>query len=178
MAQNPGKIFEQDLISSIDKEMFFVHRLKDSAQSFNRSATFAWNNPCDFFIYSSFNNILFPIEAKSTKSKSFTYDNPYGTEKESKMVKRHQILSLKDFAKYNGVFPMFLFNFRELGESKEQYTYAQHIDDFMRMIEGIDKKSFNMMDVVLYGGKRISGEKKRTRYKWQLEEFLNSQSIK
>lgn len=177
MAQNPGKVFEQDLASSIDKEKFLVHRLKDSAQSFNKNAAFAWNNPCDFFVYSTVNNMLFPIEAKSTKYKSFTYDNPYGTEKESKMVKRHQILSLKDFAKYNGVFPMFLFNFRELGENKEQYTYAQHIYDFMRMIEEINKKSFNMMDVVLYGGKRISGVKKRTRYKWQLEEFFNSQSI-
>lgn len=177
MAQNPGKVFEQDFVSSIDKDKFLIHRLKDSAQSFNKGAKFAWDNPCDFFIYSPANNMLFPIEAKSTKYKSFTYDDPHNTEKESKMVKRHQILSLKDFAKYDGVFPMFLFNFREIGEDKEQYTYAQHIDDFMRMIEGIDKKSFNIIDVVMHGGVRIQGVKKRTRYKWQLEEFFNSQSI-
>lgn len=177
MAQNPGKIFEQDIVSSIDKEKFLVHRLKDSAQSFNRNAAFAWNNPCDFFVYSTANNMLFPIEAKSTKYKSFTYDDPYGMEKESKMVKRHQILSLKDFSKYNGVFPMFLFNFREIGDNKEQYTYAQHIDDFMRMIDEIDKNSFNIIDVIKCGGVRVHGVKKRTRYKWQIEEFFNSQSV-
>lgn len=176
MAQNPGKIFEQDIVSSIDNEKFLVHRLKDSAQSFNKGAKFAWDNPCDFFVYSTMNNMLFPIEAKSTKYKSFTYDDLYST-KESKMVKRHQILSLKDFAKYDGVFPMFLFNFREIGDSKEQYTYAQHINDFMRMIKGIDKKSFNIIDIVKHGGIRIHGAKKRTRYKWQLEEFFNSQSV-
>lgn len=178
MAKAVGKIFEEDLVSSIDKERFLVHRLKDSAQSFNKSALFAWDNPCDFFVYSPTNNILFPIEAKSTKSKSFTFDDPNGTEKESKMVKRHQILSLRDFARYRGVFPMFLFNFRELGENKEQCTYAQHIDDFMRMIDEIDKKSFNVIDIIMHGGIKIDGTKKRTRYRWELERFFDSQSMK
>ena len=178
MAKAVGKIFEEDVVSSIDKERFLVHRLKDSAQSFNKSALFAWDNPCDFFVYSPTNNILFPIEAKSTKSKSFTFDDPHGTEKESKMVKRHQILSLSDFARYRGAFPMFLFNFRELGENKEQRTYAQHIDDFMRMIDEIDKKSFNIIDVIMHGGVKIEGTKKRTRYRWELERFFGSQSMK
>ena len=178
MAKAVGKIFEEDLVSSIDKKRFLVHRLKDSAQSFNKSALFAWDNPCDFFVYSPTNNILFPIEAKSTKSKSFTFDDPNGTEKESKMVKRHQILSLRDFARYRGVFPMFLFNFRELGENNEQRTYAQHINDFMRMIDEIDKKSFNMIDIIMHGGIKIDGTKKRTRYRWELERFFDSQSMK
>ncbi len=177
MAKNPGKIFEEDVTKSIDNEKFFVHRLKDSAQAYNnsRATSFTWDNPCDLFVFNPISKTLFTIEEKTTKYGSFTFDDPYGDGKESKMVKRHQILSLKDFAKYRGVYPMFLFNFREVGEDKVQLTYAQHINDFMNMLDNINgKKSFNLMDVVKNGGIKINGFKKRTRYTWDMEKFFNS----
>lgn len=175
-----GKVFEQDVANSISKDRFFVHRLKDTAQSYNNSGltSFAWSNPCDLFVYNPNNNILFTIEEKTTKYNSFTFDNPCSTEKESKMIKRHQILSLQEFAKYNGVFPMFLFNFREVGDDKVQVTYAQHINDFMKMIKNINgKKSFNLVDLIKNNAIRIEGQKKRTRYFWCIEDFFNSKTI-
>ena len=176
---NSGKIFEQDVDSSINKDVFFVHRLKDSAQSYNNSGatSFTWNNPCDIFVYNPNNNILFAIEEKTTKYNSFTFDNPYTNEKESKMIKRHQILSLQDFSKYKGLFPMFLFNFRDVGDDKIQITYAQHINNFIKMINNINgKKSFNLIDLIDNNAIRIKGRKKITRYEWYIEDFFNLQT--
>ncbi len=50
--KNPGKRFEQDFYNSIDRGRCFIHRLKDTAQSYNNSGgtKFTWNNPCDFFL--------------------------------------------------------------------------------------------------------------------------------
>ena len=49
------------------------------------------------------------------------------------------------------------------------------INKFQKMCESINKKSFNIMDLVLYGAKKIDGSKKRTRWYWDLEEFFESQ---
>lgn len=174
MAVNPGKKFEEDFKNSISEEDFLVHRLKDSAQAYNNSSktSFTWNNPCDFLVYSPTSKNLFALELKTTKYKSFTYDNPYSEEKESKMVKRHQIKSLKKWSKYDGVYPAFVFNFRS---EKGDRTYVQHINDFMKMLCNINgKKSFNELDIIANNGIRIVGEKKRTRYRWDFESFFDS----
>lgn len=174
MAKNPGKIFEEDFKSSISDEDFLVHRLKDSAQAYNNSSktSFTWNNPCDFLVYSPASKNLFALELKTTKYKSFTYDDPYSEEKESKMVKRHQIKSLKKWSKYDGVYPAFVFNFRS---EKGDRTYVQHINDFMKMLVSINgKKSFNEFDIINNNGIKIDGEKKRTRYRWDFESFFDS----
>lgn len=176
-SKNSGKVFEEDVSKSIDRDKFFVHRLKDSAQAYKRSkgVSFCWDNPCDLFVFNPLTKTLFAIEEKTTKYKSFTFDDPDGDDKESKMVKRHQILSLTDFSRYRGVYPMFLFNFRDIGDDKIQMTYAQHIDDFRKMLDNIgNKKSFNILDVVKNGGIKIDGIKKRTRYTWDMDRFFNS----
>ena len=68
---NEGKIFEEDFASSINKETIFLHRLKDTAQSYNQSkdTKYTWNNPCDYFLFNG--EIFFCFELKSTKSKKY-----------------------------------------------------------------------------------------------------------
>lgn len=170
--KNSGKRFEEDFCNSVDKNKLFVYRLKDSAQSYNNSkgTKFTWDNPCDFFIYNCKSQFLYAIECKSTKFKTMNFQfnkNDSG----SKMIKYHQIKSLSDFSVYKGMIPCFILNFRDEEHGTER-TYCIDIKNFNKMIKEINKKSFNEMDLILYGAIKIEGKKKRTRYYWDIEKLF------
>lgn len=171
--KNSGKVFEECFRKSVP-DFCLVHRLKDSAQSFNQSnlTKFAWDNPCDFFIFDSINCILYCLELKSTKYKSMSFEKIEDKNSQKKMIHAHQIKSLMKFGGYDNVFSGFVFNFRDEKNQMER-TYIQNINDFMRMCRNINKQSFNEMDLILYKAKKINGTKKRVNYKWNLEECFN-----
>lgn len=174
--ENVGKRFEEDFSKSIPSD-YYVHRLRDSAQSYNKNkkTKFCWRNECDFFIYRY--PLLFAIECKTTKSKSMSVQLTDDKD-ENKIIKYHQIESLKKISKHDGMIPGFFLNFRHF-EGEENYfetTYFQHINDFLYMMNKINKKSFNEIDLLTIGKAiKINGHKKRTRWSWDIEEFLKSQ---
>jgi len=170
--KNVGKIFEEDFKKSFDETKYMVHRLKDTAQSYNKSkdTSFTWDNPCDFFIYSSNSKTLYAIENKSTKYKSMTFDREY-VKDSTKMIKYHQIDSLTTLSEYNGIIAGLVLNFRD-EDDNTQRTYFQDIRDFRKMINDIDKKSFNEIDLILHNGKKIEGQKKRVRYRWSFDNVM------
>ena len=51
-----------------------------------------------------------------------------------------------------------------------------NIKDFNRYRKNSNKCSLNIMDVSLNGGIKINGDKLRVNYRWNLDEFLESQS--
>lgn len=175
--KNSGKRFEEDFFNSVDKDKYFIYRLKDSAQSYNNSkeTKFTWNNPCDFFIYNCKSHILYAIECKSTKFKSMNFQLD---EKDinSKMIKYHQIKSLTDFSMYDGIIPCFLLNFRDEEHNMER-TYFIHIKNYNNMIKTIKKKSFNEIDLILYGAVKIEGKKKRIRYYWNMDKLFSEAEV-
>ena len=71
-------------------------------------------------------------------------------------------------------FILIMFNFRL--DSGEQLLYFMNIKDFNKFRKSTDKKSINIIDVSLNGGIKINGEKLRVNYRWNLDEFLKSQS--
>ena len=173
MAQNVGKIFEIDWRSSIPSYCF-VQRLYDPPQAFiQRSDTrFSHKNPCDYIIFSGKHRILFPMELKSTKYKSFSVqlaedDDP------NKMIKYHQIKGLTDMARCANVEPAFVFNFRN-EEAGTQVTYWQAISNFNEMMKQVNKKSFNEVDLLVYGAINVTGQIKRTHYTWNVDGLLNT----
>ena len=91
-----------------------------------------------------------------------------------KMIHKHQTISLLKFSEYEGVVAGFLFNFRHFEDSDKynENTYFMEVNDFQNMCDKIDKKSFNEIDAILNGAIKISGSKKRTRYKWDLESLF------
>ena len=91
------------------------------------------------------------------------------------MIHKNQILSLIEIGKYDNTISGFFFNFRDEEHNMER-TYFQNIDMFMKMYRNIGKWSFNDIDLLLYGGIKIDGEKKRVNYRWDLDGFLISQS--
>lgn len=170
---NYGKRFEEDFSSSIP-DYCYVHRLKDSAQSYNDSEdiSFSWDNECDFFIWDSNAHIFYAIECKSTKYKSMSVQSDKN--EKGKMVKLHQIESLEKISKYDGTISGLILNFRD-EDNDNQRTYFIEINSFINMMKLIDKKSFNEIDLLTVGkAKKIQGSKKRTRWSWNFSEFFES----
>ena len=175
---NSGKRFESNFKNSVPNYCY-CHRLKDSSQSFVDSelSDFSWQNPCDFYLYDTKNRIFYASELKSSKQKYITFENIDEESPKPKMIHKNQILSLIEIGKYNNVIAGFFFNFRDEEHGLER-TYFQSIDMFMKMYKNIGKWSFNEIDLLLYGGIKIKGEKLRVNYRWDLDEFLESQSKK
>ncbi len=170
--KNSGKIFEDDLKKSFP-DYCLVHRLRDTAQSYKKKkkTSFTWNNECDFFCFDTENCIFYCLELKSTKFKTMNWQlNENDTS--SKMIKYHQIESLIKFSKYKNVLSFFVFNFRD-EDSGNQRTYFQNVEDFNRMINKIRRKSFDEIHLIQYGAIVVKGEKKRTRYFWNIKELLD-----
>lgn len=170
--KNAGKQFEDNFKKSIPKYCM-IHRLKDTAQSYNNSkeTKFTWNNPCDFFCFDSKSHILYAFELKTTKYKSMSYETE-NDKKSTKMIKYHQIKSLKKLSQYDGITAGFILNFRDEKSGVER-TYFQNITDFSSMCQKINKVSFNEIDLIMNGNAiKISGIKKRVNYQWNLDEFL------
>lgn len=175
-AMNSGKQFEKDFSSSIPSYCY-IHRLRDSAQSYNNSKNtkFAWDNECDFFIWDSNHHLFYAIECKTTKYKSMSVQLDEN-DKSNKMIKCHQIESLTKISKYEGAIAGFFLNFRDEKNNTER-TYFMNIIDFNKMMKEINKVSFNEMDIILNHGIKILGRKKRIYFTWDLDSFLQSQCV-
>lgn len=61
-----------------------------------------------------------------------------------------------------------IFNFRH----KDNRTFFVMIDDFIDYTSTLSKKSINMDDVLQMNPVEIECEKKRTRYKYNIEKFI------
>ena len=177
MTKNEGKNFESVLKSSATSYLKIV-RIPDPPQSFiQRSDTkFSKKNPYDYEAYDSLHRISYSLELKSTSQKYLTYHTNKEDEKEGKsaMIQWHQIEGLTKASEYDNCIAGFMFNFRL--DNGEQLLYFMNIKDFNRFRINTSKKSLNIMDIVLNNGIKINGEKLRKNYRWNLDEFLKSQS--
>lgn len=177
MAKGVGKIFEEDIKKSIDEDRCLLIRLNDQPQSFEKTARFSLKNPCDFLLFDSLTKLFVPVELKSTKYRSMGFEDIKEENPKSALIHKHQIEGLLKFSKYNGVKSGFLLNFRT-DEVGIQRTYFIKIQDFINMCEKINKKSFNEIDLLTIGNAiKLNGDKKRTRYKWCINELLDELSL-
>lgn len=174
MSKNVGKQFEKDFSSSVPSYCY-IHRLRDSAQSYNNSKNtkFAWDNECDFFIWDSKHRLFYAVECKSTKYKSMSVQLDK-EDKSNKMIKHHQIESLTKISKFDGAIAGFFLNFRDEKNETER-TYFMNIIDFNNMMKNVNKVSFNEIDIILNHGIKINGKRKRIYFSWDLDVFLESQ---
>lgn len=174
---NTGKIFEQDFKDSVPEKSLLI-RLPDPPQSFEkRSDTrFSHKNPCDYVIFDTVGKKLYCLELKTTKSKSMSFDDITMDKPQGKLIKKHQIESLLKFSKFDDVVAGFVCNFRDEKNDVER-TYFIDIKLFISMTNGLDKKSFNEMDLILNKAIRINGKKKITHYRWDVGELFNSMNM-
>ena len=177
MAQNEGKKFES-IFKSSSPIHFKITRIPDPPQSFTkRSDTrFSKKNPYDFECYDSLRRIQYSLELKTTAQKYLSYHTCKEDEEDGKgaNIQWHQIVGLTNASEYDNCLSGFMFNFRL--DNGEQLLYFMNIKDFNKFRQNTNKKSLNILDISLNGGVKINGEKLRKNYKWNLDEFLESQS--
>ncbi len=177
MSQNEGKKFES-IFKTSSPSYFKITRIPDPPQSFTKrdDTKFSKKNPYDFECYDSIHRVQYSLELKTTSQKYLTYHICEQDEKDGKSanIQWHQIAGLTKASKYDNCLSGFMFNFR-LGNG-EQLLYFMNIEDFNKYRQGTDKKSLNIIDVSLNGGIKINGEKLRKNYRWDLDEFLVTQS--
>lgn len=170
LTKNVGKIFEEDLKKSANEQGIFFYRIKDVNPMFLKPNTRVSKNDFDSFIYKKPN--LFPIEFKSTGSKSISFDD--------KIIKKHQIEALEEASKYDGLIAGFIFNFREY----DNFTVFVHIKDFLeikylseskisehRYKSKLNKSSIGL-DICKEVGIEIKNVKKSVRYRYYIGKLL------
>lgn len=168
---NEGKKFENCFKNSIPKDVMY-YRIPDPAESFSsikEGLRFTIKNPCDIFLYNPKTKTMYALELKSTKDTSLSFWKEEFEDKEKNqtfMIRKNQILGLQKFSKFD-IVSGFVINFR-----KTNHTYFFEINDFLNMIEGLNKKSFNEADVFKNNGIRIEQTLLRTNYKYDIEKFL------
>lgn len=170
---NSGKVFEDDFKSSTDKDRCLLLRLNDQPQSFAKTAKFSLKPPCDFILYDSKTKLLIPIELKTTKYKSMSYEDINEENPNNAMIHKHQLEKLLEFSKYDGVKSGLLLNFRT-EETNIQRAYYISIQNFLDMCQKINKKSVNEIDLLNVGNAlKVEGTKKRSRYLWDINSLLD-----
>ena len=173
MSKGVGKIFEEDFRSSIDKDRCLLIRLNDQPQSFAKTAKFSLKPYCDFILYDSLTKLFVPIELKTTKYRSMSYEDINEDKSNNAMIHKHQLEKLFEFSKYDGVKSGLLLNFRT-EETNVQRTYYISIQNFLDMCQKINKKSVNEIDLLSVGNAiKVNGAKKRSRYLWDINELLD-----
>lgn len=174
MAKNTGKNFES-IIKSDAPSYLKITRIPDPPQSFTqRSDTaFSRKNPYDFEVFDSLHRIQYCWELKSVAQKYMSYQISKDDNKNA-IIKWHQIEGLTKASEYDNCIAGFMLNFRL--DNGEQLLYFLDINDFNKFRNNTNKKSLNIMDVVLCGGIKINGKKLKVNYRWDLDEFLTTQS--
>lgn len=175
--KNFGKIFEDDYKKSVECDNSLISiRLRDEAQSFTKSAKFSHKNICDFVLFDTESGTLSLFELKTTKEKYMSFEDITSNTdcmNERRMIHKHQIIGLSKYALKERVNSGFLLNFRNEDDGTQRSFYIC-IEDFLKMIARIKKRSFNINDLLDSGCIELSGKKKRTRYRWDIKSLLNS----
>lgn len=175
--KNEGKIFEDDFKKSVPDNIW-LKRLNDNAGSFSGGGQlrFATQNECDYLMYDNISKTLYALELKSTKG-SLTFWREDFEEKDKKksfQIKKNQIKGLLNWYANSLLVCGFVFNFREYNNR----TFFVSIKDFVEYTNGLDKKSININDVLQMNCLEIFSEKKRTRYTYNINQFVEQTKIK
>lgn len=83
------------------------------------------------------------------------------------MIRQNQIDGLLEASKHNLVAGLII-NFR----NENNDTFFILIDEFVDMINSINKKSFNIKDLESIGATRVESTKKRTRHTYNIENLV------
>lgn len=166
---NIGKVFEQNFKKSVPDNIFY-YRPPDSASSFgdNTKLRFSAKSPCDCFMFNG--KVLYTLELKSVGTKSISFER----EKTDKgVIHKHQIDNLLKFSTYENIVSGFLFDFR-----LSDCTYFCMIEEFVNMINHLDKKSFNENDLFEWCNPiKIEKKKMKVNYRYNIDKFLEDTQL-
>lgn len=156
---NAGKKFEEDIKKSVPKNLFY-YRLRDGTASWGgqENTRFQQSNICDSVLYDSNEKRLLLLELKSHKGKSIPFS----------CIRDNQLKELLKADVFKGIYPGIVFNFRDVEE-----TYYLPISKVSEYILTDERKSFPLA-WVMENGIKINQHKKKVRYKYDIEGFLDN----
>lgn len=174
MSKNVGKKFES-IIKDDCPNYIKLTRIPDPPQSFTKRSDTAYShkNPYDFEAFDSIRRIQYCLELKSSSQKYMSFQKNKDDDKNAN-IQWHQIDGLTKASEFDNVIAGFLCNFRL--DNGEELLYFLNINDFNKFRKDTNKRSINIMDIILSGGIKINGVKKRVNYHWDLNGFFESQS--
>lgn len=109
--------------------------------------------------------ILYTIELKSVGTKSISFERD---KSDKGVIHKHQIDNLSKFSTYQNIVSGFLFDFR-----LSDMTYFCDISDFINMINGLDKKSFNEKDLLKWCNPiEIEKKKLKVNYRYNINNLF------
>jgi recombination protein U len=156
MAKNPGKAFEEDIKKSVP-DWCWIYRFKDGTANFagekNQNVRFQAHNICDFMVMA--NERLYLLELKSHKGASIPFS----------CIRPKQLEEMAEIT-YPNITAFFLLNFRDI-----ERTYAVRAGELKKFIETTDRKSVPIQWCIDQGIE-IPSERKRTRFRYDLESLL------
>lgn len=157
MAASEGKKFEEDIKKSIPDYCWY-YRFKDGTAGFagekNRNVRFQAHNIADNQVMA--NKYLFILELKSHKGASIPFDCIRPTQLKEMSEIDHKLIK-----------PYFVLNYRD-----HEKTYAVQAKRLKEFIDTTDRKSIPI-GWSRENGIEIIGEKKKVRYRYDLERFFN-----
>lgn len=148
-------------------DWLLVYKPPDAAQSFDMSSKlrFSQRSPADYFMFNGKTGNFYTLECKSFVG-SCSFEK---TKYDKGIIHYHQIVSLTNFSNFRNVISGFLLDFR-----KSDNTYFLDICDFNKMIEQLNKKSFNEEDMLNHCSPILIKKKKlKVNYRYDVEDFLN-----
>ena len=118
-----------------------VIRIPDPAQSFSHASNlrFTRKNPYDFIMWNPRTYTFYALELKTVKGKSISFER---SKEESGDIHFYQIEGLKKTSDVGNCVCGFIIEFREISK-----TIFLQIDDFLKLQDTIDKKSFTIADL-------------------------------
>lgn len=128
---------------------------------------FSQHSPCDCMLFDG--EYFYTLELKSVGTNSISFER---IKDDKGVIHKYQIDSLLKFSKYKNVVSGFLLDFR-LSEN----TYFCEINEFIELINSINKKSFNEKDLLKYCSPIII-EKKKLKVNYQYNVGKLFQEIK
>lgn len=157
MPQNEGKKFEDDFKKSVPQE-YWIYRFRDGTGNFggtkNENVRFQASNICDFEVVTD--KYVFLLELKSYKGASISFEG----------IRDNQIKQMSEID-HEKIKAYFILNFRE-----KEKTFAVEAKKLKEYIENADRGSIPIQWCI-DNGIKIDGEKKRTRFRYNLKEFFN-----
>jgi len=162
--KNIGKVFEDNWKKSVSDNILY-YRPPDAAQSFQMSSKlrFSQHSPCDCMMFDG--KFFYTLELKSVGTSSISFER---TKEDKGVIHKYQIDSLFKFSEYKNVISGFLLDFR-----LSDKTYFLEINEFLNLIECIDKKSFNEKDLLQFCTPiEIEKKKLKVNYRYNIQKFL------
>lgn len=114
--------------------------------------------------------VLYTLELKSVGTTSISFER---TKEDKGVIRKHQIDNLLKFSTYENIISGLVLDFR-----LSDKTYFCMIEEFVNMINNLDKKSFNEKDLFEWCNPiEIEKKKLKVNYRYDICKFLKDTEL-